>query len=132
MGPPMAHRRIMVRNHHFASSSSGRDTLVECGRHGAFTHFILTMDNQLELDVSIIREAHRGCVRLRWYEYDSAAGRKQAIEVSAWNSWAGQAKLLFVTTGLGIDAASACFHELAHSIRDFDWMEGEFAPAITP
>ena len=36
------------------------------------------------------------------------------------------------STGLGIDAASACFHELAHSIRDFDWMEGEFVPAIAP
>ena len=132
MGAPMAHRRIMVRNHFSVSLSSGRDVLVDCGRYGVFTHFLKTMDSSSESKLRLIKEAHRGCVRLRWYEYDSAAGKKQAIEVSACNAWAGQSKLLSVTTGLGVDAASACFHELAHTIRDFDWLEGEFVPAIAP
>jgi hypothetical protein len=66
-------------------------------------------------------------VRIRLYEYDTLAGNKRyAVEVTAWNAWAGQAKILFVAGGLERRPARAGFKELAEHIRDYDWMEGEF------
>jgi hypothetical protein len=69
-------------------------------------------------------EAFRGVVRIRLYEYDTDVGRRQAIELTAWNSWAGQAKLISFSGGLDPAAARAAFDAASRDIETYSWMEG--------
>ena len=85
------------------------------------------MENSTESIVQVLAQYFKGCLRFRLLEYKTTAGETMyAIEIVAWNNWAGQGKILFVRAGLNYDLARAGFKELIGRIRDYDWAEGEY------
>jgi hypothetical protein len=84
------------------------------------------MDRSTE-QPGVIDEALRGCVRIRLHEIVTFDGQKTyGIEVTAWNAWVAQPKLLSFVGGLSRKDARHTFRGLSRHIQDFDWMEGEF------
>ena len=99
-----------------APSAFPRPHAVHDGRAGVFrpaskvaaltsVPFAIMEDSPTETACRCLDETFKGVVRIRLYEYDTDAGRRQAIELTAWNSWAGQAKLISFSGGL--DPATA-------------------------
>jgi hypothetical protein len=73
----------------------------------------------------VLEEQHRGCLRIRLYRFGTDTGPTFGVEVSAWNGWAGQAKLLAFTGGFTEEAARGVFASVLSEVVDYDWMTGE-------
>jgi hypothetical protein len=78
-------------------------------------------------------EAFKGCVRIRLFECEKQdAQTSYALEVVAWNTWAGQPKLILHAGGLSLSAARQGFKAAKQDIEDYSWTTGElvFAGAV--
>lgn len=82
-------------------------------------------DSPTEMACRCLDETFKGVVRIRLYEYGTDAGRRQAIELTAWNSWAGQAKLISFSGGMDPATARAAFDAASRNIETYSWMEGD-------
>ena len=76
---------------------------------------------------NIIAETFQGCLRFRVYEYETITGQNQhGVEISAWNQWAKQFKVLFFEGGVTSNEAIEGVKELRRILIDYDWMNGDY------
>jgi hypothetical protein len=76
-------------------------------------------------DNPIVKEEHKGRLRIRLYRQATAFGLRFAVEVAAWNEWAGQGKIIDLLGGLTHDQARSTFAAAVATYADYDWMTGE-------
>ena len=85
------------------------------------------MDEQQSTAIGCLEESFKGSVRIRLHEVQTYDGSKtHLVEIAAWNSWAGQGKLLFAQGGIDGEAARNLFNVLTKRLRAYDWQEDEF------
>jgi hypothetical protein len=76
--------------------------------------------------ISPFEETLKGNVRIRLHCFDTDDCTKYGVELSAYNSWAGQWKLLLFQGGMDRTDADVMVEELAARIRGFDWHADDF------
>jgi len=77
------------------------------------------------LQLVTLQEVKKGCMRIRLYEQSTDPGKLYAVEMMAWNDWAGQGKLTDFLCGLDHDFARKFFDAAVKVIADYDWEKGE-------
>ena len=86
------------------------------------------MHDAPDAPAAVLAEEHRGCLRIRLHRLGTNAGPFFGVEMSAWNGWAGQARLLVFTGGLTEAAAHRMFASVLAEVVDYDWTAGEVVP----
>ncbi len=80
-----------------------------------------------EKDFSCLDEAAKGCVSIRLYACVTVSGAiTYLLALIAWNSWAGQGKLVEAIGGLDRDTARHLFEAARENIRTFSWTDNDF------
>ena len=86
----------------------------------------LFMDKQSQAAVGIIDESVKGNLRIRLHQLRTIDGSLTCVvEVSAWNAWAQQAKLLYAQGGIEVEHAKELFAFLTQHVRGYDWHDDE-------
>ena len=84
------------------------------------------MDKQIQASVGFIDESFKGNLRIRLHQLQTIDGSRTClVEISAWNAWAGQAKLLFARGGIELKDAKELFAFLTEHLRGYDWHDDE-------
>jgi hypothetical protein len=84
------------------------------------------MDEQKQSALGFIDESYKGNLRIRLYRVPIIGGSLTClVELAAWNSWAGQAKILHVWGGLELDAANDIVAFFKEHVRGYDWHDHE-------
>jgi hypothetical protein len=84
------------------------------------------MDKQFQAGVGFIEESFKGNLRIRLHQFQSIDGSPRCVvEVSAWNGWAGQAKLLHALGAIELQDAKEIFAFLTERLRGYDWHDDE-------
>ena len=84
------------------------------------------MDEQNQAIVGFIDESFKGNLRFRLHRLQTIDGSLTClVEVSAWNAWAGQAKLLFAQGGIDLKDAKQLAAVLTEHLRGYDWHDDE-------
>ena len=110
-----------------ATQGGVADDFLECLARGAFISFPTPRMENTARSSDIIAEAVQGCLRFRVYEYETIDGKTlHGVEISAWNGWAGQFKLLFFEGGVNCHEALAGMKQLRKMLVDYDWMSGDY------
>lgn len=68
----------------------------------------------------------KGNVRIRLHGFDTAYGTRYGVELSAYDSSAGQWKLLLFKGGMDAEDAQPLLLGFANHIRGFDWQADAF------
>lgn len=79
-----------------------------------------------ESETSQFEERLKGNVRIRLHCFGTAKGTRYGVELTAYNSWASQSKLLLFQGGMDQTDARVMFEEFAAHIRGFDWHADDF------
>jgi hypothetical protein len=84
------------------------------------------MDKQSQAVVGLIDESFKGNLRIRLHQLRTIDGSLTCVvEVSAWNAWAQQAKLLYAQGGIEVENARQLFAFLTEQLRGYDWQDDE-------
>ena len=84
------------------------------------------MDKRSQAAVGLIEESFKGNLRIRLHQLRTIDGSLACIvEVSAWNAWATQAKLLYAQGGICDEDARQLFAFLTEHLRGYDWHDDE-------
>lgn len=81
-----------------------------------------------ESHAEFLEEKTIGNVRLRLHCFDTSVGKRFAVDLSAYNDWAHQFKLLFFRGGLTLIEAETMFEQTAAYVAGYDWDSEEFIP----
>lgn len=80
-----------------------------------------------ELPPGCLQEALRDNVRIRLHAFKTDSGEtRHTVELSAWNAWADQGKVIEAIGGIDLATAQEVFSIAAENIRGFDWVACEF------
>ena len=85
------------------------------------------MDKQIPANVGLMDEFFKDNLRIRLHQFQTIDGSLTClVEVSAWNEWAGQSKVLYALGGLELQDAKGLFATLTEHLLRYDWHEGAF------
>lgn len=80
-----------------------------------------------KLPEGCLDESFKGNLRIRLYEFTTNDGEKKCLlDVAAWNSWAGQGKILYALGGIAPDLAKAMFQKFTETLHHYDWAICDF------
>lgn len=89
------------------------------------------MDKQSETFVGLIDESFKGNLRLRLHRTRRNDGSfTYLVELAAWNSWAGQAKLLQAWGGIELVQGQQIIAFFKEHVRAYDWHTDEILPEV--
>lgn len=83
------------------------------------------MDEQKQTDDCLLA-SFKGNLRIRVHEVTKHDGSPTyVVEIAAWNSWAGQGKILLLQGGLDLGTAHELFTAFTTQFRGYDWIKNE-------
>lgn len=84
----------------------------------------LCMDTQLP--DGCLEERFKGNLRIRLYDFSNdVESPAYLVDVTAWNTWAGQGKIVAVVGGIDLESAKRMLQEFTADISHYDWEKGE-------
>ena len=88
------------------------------------------MDKQsAETSPELLGEAFKGNLRIRLHRFRTDAGSySHMVEVAAWNTWAGQGKIIYAMGGIDLEPAKDLAVSFVRRYRGYDWIEGDLVP----